>query len=190
MPHPSRRSGGTAWRLDSAGRVRVLHRHRMRDRIVRWVGPLLAAGVLCAGPGLAGSRPQKAETRAETRADTKTVGKTDAKPAPTAPAPVIAKGRLFAVVLGPGSAWKKGQPFKGPGLDAHRQYWKGLLAAGRVAAAGPLGDRSGLALIRAKNQNEADALIAADPAVRARVLAEVARPYSADLLSAPVLIGR
>lgn len=150
----------------------------------------MAAGVLCAGPGLAGPRPQKAETKAETRADSKAAGKTESKAAPTAPAPIIAKGRLFAVVLGPGSAWKNGQPFKGPGLDAHRQYWKGLYAQGRVAAAGPLGDRSGLALIRAKNQNEADALLAADPAVRARVLAEVARPYSADLLSAPVLIGR
>ena len=162
----------------------------MRDRIVRWVGPLLAVVVLCAGPGLAGSRPQKAETRAETRADSRASGKAESKSAPAAPAPIIAKGRLFAVVLGPGSAWKKGQPFKGPGLDAHRQYWKGLHAQGRVAAAGPLGDRSGLALIRAKNQNEADALIAADPAVRARVLTEVARPYSADLLSAAVLIGR
>ena len=64
----------------------------------------MAVVVLCAGPGLAGSRPQKAETKAETRADSKTVGKTDAKPAPAAPAPIIAKGRLFAVVLGPGSA--------------------------------------------------------------------------------------
>jgi len=138
--------------------------------------------VLCAGPGLAKSRAEKAEAR--------TSSKTGSKPAPTTPAPIIAKGHLFAVVLGPGSAWKKGQPFKGPGLDAHRLYWKGLYAEGRVASAGPLGDRSGLALIRAKNQKEADALLAADPAVRARVLAEVARPYSADLLSAPVLVGK
>ena len=154
----------------------------MRDRIVRGVGPLLAVVVLCAGPSLAGSRPRQADTKASSKSETKS--------APTTPAPVIAKGRLFAVVLGPGSAWKKGQPFKGPGLDAHRLYWKGLYAEGRVASAGPLGDRSGLALIRAKNQKEADALIAADPAVKARVLAEVARPYSADLLSAPVLVGR
>ena len=31
------------------------------------------------------------------------------KPVAAKPMPV-AKGRLFAVVLGPGSAWKKGQP--------------------------------------------------------------------------------
>jgi uncharacterized protein YciI len=158
----------------------------MRDRIVRWAGPLLAAVVLCAGPSFAESRPKHSDEKVETKASTKS----DTKAAPTAPAPPIAKGRLFAVVLGPGAAWKKGQPFKGPGLDAHRAYWKGLYAQGRVASAGPLGDRSGLALIRAKNQKEADALIAADPAVRARVLAEVARPYSADLTSAPVLVGK
>jgi uncharacterized protein YciI len=160
----------------------------MRDRIVRWAGPLVAALVLCAGPSLAGSRPKHSEAKVETKASTKT--ETETKAAPTTPAPPIAKGRLFAVVLGPGAAWKKGQPFKGPGLDSHRAYWKGLYAQGRVASAGPLGDRSGLALIRAKNQKEADALIAADPAVRARVLAEVARPYSADLTSAPVLVGK
>ena len=154
----------------------------MRDRIVRWAGPLVAVAVLCAGPSLAGSRAKQADAKASS--------KTETKPTPTTPASPVAKGRLFAVVLGPGSAWKKGQPFKGPGLDAHRQYWKGLYAEGRVASAGPLGDRSGLALIRAKNQKEADALLAADPAVKARVLAEVARPYSADLTSAPVLVGK
>lgn len=184
MAHPSRRSTGTACRLGSTKSARVGHRAEMRDRIVRRAWPLLAAVVMCAGPSLAGSRPGKAENKADAKASSKTQDKT------AVPAPVIAKGRLFAVVLGPGVAWKKGQPFKGPGLDAHRQYWKGLYAEGRVASAGPLGDRSGLALIRAKNQKEADALLAADPAVKARVLAEVARPYSADLLSAPVLVGK
>ena len=154
------------------------------------MGPLLAAVVLCAGPGSARARPRKADAKVEARADSRAPAKAETKPAPTAPSPPIAKGRLFAVVLGPGAAWKKGQPFKGPGLDAHRLYWKGLYAEGRVAAAGPLGDRSGLALIRAKNQKEADALLAADPAVRARVLAEVARPYSAELTSAAVLMGK
>lgn len=102
----------------------------------------------------------------------------------------VAKGRLYAVALGAGAAWKKGQPFKGPGLEQHRAYWRALHKDGRVAAAGPLGDGSGLALIRARSQKEADALIAADPAVKARILAAVARPYAADLMSVPVLVGR
>ncbi len=102
----------------------------------------------------------------------------------------IAKGRLYAVVLGPGPAWKRGQPFKGPGLDEHRRYWKQLLSQGRVASAGPLGQDTGLALIRAKDQREADTLIANDPAVKARILRGMARPYTADLISTAVLVGQ
>ena len=102
----------------------------------------------------------------------------------------IAKGRLFAVVLGPGPAWKRGQPFKGPGLDEHRRYWKRLHAEGRVASAGPLGQDTGLAVVRARDQREIDGLIASDPAVRARILRGVARPYAAELISTAVLVGR
>lgn len=110
------------------------------------------------------------------------------KPAAAKPVPV-AKGRLFAVVLGPGSAWKKGQPLKGPGLEAHRAYWKKLFDEGRVASAGPLGSDAGLVLLRARGQAEADALIAGDPAVRLRILHGVARPYTPVLSSAAVLEG-
>jgi uncharacterized protein YciI len=110
------------------------------------------------------------------------------KPAAAKPAPV-AKGRLYAVVLGPGAAWKKGQPFKGPGLEAHRAYWKKLFDEGRVASAGPLGADTGLAVIRARGQAEADALVAGDPAVRLRLLRSVARPYAPALTSAAVLEG-
>ncbi len=102
----------------------------------------------------------------------------------------VAKGRLYAVVLAPGPAWKKGQPFKGPGLDEHRRYWKKLHAEGRVASAGPLGGDTGLAVVRAKSQGEADALVAGDPAVKARILRGLARPYDTALVSTPVLVGR
>ena len=139
--------------------------------MARFAGPLVAGLVLAAALGAA---PITAAPR---------TGEAARAEAP------VAKGRLFAVVLGPGAAWKKGQPFKGPGLDQHRSYWKGLLGQGRIAAAGPLGDGAGLALIRARNQKEADALIAADPAVKARILRAVARPYAADLLSVRVLMG-
>ena len=140
--------------------------------MVRIAGPLVAGLLMAVSLGAA---PITAAPRAESGGEAR--------------APV-AKGRLYAVVVGPGPAWKKGQPFKGPGLEQHRAYWKGLLGEGRIAAAGPLGDDSGLALIRAKNQKEADALLAADPAVRARILRAVARPYAADLMSVAVLVGR
>lgn len=99
-------------------------------------------------------------------------------------------GAAFAIVLGPGPAWKRGQPFKGPGLDAHRCYWQRLHKDGRVASAGPLGNDTGLAVVRARNQREADALIANDPAVRARILRGLARPYAAVLVSIPTQRGR
>ncbi len=102
----------------------------------------------------------------------------------------IAKGRLFAAVLGPGPKWKKGQPFKGPGLDQHRAYWKKLHEEGRVASAGPLGEDTGLILLRARSQSEANALLAADPAVKARILHGVARPYRAEMMSTAVLAGK
>lgn len=104
--------------------------------------------------------------------------------------PQIAKGQLYAVVLGPGPAWHRGQPFKGPGLNEHRRYWQRLHAEGRVASAGPLGKDTGLAVIRAPGQREADGLVAGDPAVRARILRGVARPYALELVSTAVLVGR
>lgn len=102
----------------------------------------------------------------------------------------VAKGKLFAAVFGPGVKWKKGQPFRGPGLDQHRAYWKKLHAEGRVASAGPIGEDTGLVLLRAKNLAEANALVAADPAVKAQILRGVARPYSPALTSVEVLAGR
>ncbi len=108
---------------------------------------------------------------------------------PEKPVPV-AKGRLFAAVLGPGPEWKRGQPFKGSGLVEHLRYWRQLHELGHVASAGPLGDDAGLVLFRARNQNEANALIAGDPAVKARLLRGVARPYAAQMMSAEVLKGK
>lgn len=115
--------------------------------------------------------------------------KRSAEPDKQAAAPV-AHGRLYAVVLGPGTAWKRGQPFKGPGLEDHRRYWQRLHKEGRVASAGPLGVDTGLAVVRASSQREVDGLVAGDPAVKARVLRGVARPYDAALVSTPVLTGR
>lgn len=102
----------------------------------------------------------------------------------------VAKGSLFAIVLGPGSDWKKGQPLKGPGLPEHRRYWAQLHDEGRIASAGPLGDDAGLILLRAKNLAEANAAITADPAVKARLFRGVARPYAPVLANPAVLEGK
>ncbi len=155
------------------------------DRIITLHGPrrvLLALAIplglaLVSGPAVSATKRPAAKNQ-------------DAKAAPAKPAAApVAKGRLYAVVLGPGPAWKKQKPFKGPGLSQHRAYWQGLLADGRVASAGPLGEESGLALIRVRDQREANAVVAADPAVKARIFQGAARPYAAELISTPVLTG-
>ena len=158
----------------------------MASPILRTATPLVACALLAAAPAEAAPAKRAADTSAaKAAADKSATGKSSAeRPVP------VAKGRLFAVVIGPGAKWKKGQPFKGPGLDQHRAYWKKLHAEGRVASAGPLGADIGLILLRAKDQREADALLGADPAVKAQILRGMARPYSSALTSAEVLAAR
>ena len=141
----------------------------MPHTFIRALSAAFALGLICAVPALAEREKPAAQTEM---------------------AVPVAKGRLFGAVLGPGPAWKRGQPFKGADLPEHQRYWRQLFELGHVASAGPLGDDAGLILLRAKNQTEANALIAADPAVIARLLRGVARPYAARMMSAEVLRGK
>lgn len=84
---------------------------------------------------------------------------------------------LFAVVLGPGPTWKRGQPLRRAAGDSHFRYWQDLHRQGRVESAGPVGKDTGFALLHARSQREANALLAADPAVRSGQFRAVARPY-------------
>lgn len=86
-------------------------------------------------------------------------------------------GKLFAVVIGPGPSWKKGQPLKKSGNDKHWQYWQDLHRGGRIESAGPVGKDTGFALLHARDQKDANAVLAADPAIRAGQYRGVARPY-------------
>ena len=141
----------------------------MSHIFIRALSAAFTLGLISASPALAENRKPAAQTEM---------------------AVPVAKGRLFGVVLGPGPAWKRGQPFKGADLPEHQRYWRQLFELGHVASAGPLGDDAGLILLRAKNQTEANALIAGDPAVQARLLRGVARPYAARMMSAEVLRGK
>lgn len=86
-------------------------------------------------------------------------------------------GKLFAVVIGPGPSWKKGQPLKKSGNDKHWQYWQDLHRGGRIESAGPVGKDTGFALLHARDQKDANAVLAADPAIRTGQYRGVARPY-------------
>lgn len=132
--------------------------------------------------------PQPAQARTRPAAKPETAMRTKAEPTLKDPAPCDKEkpgdahpprrgGSLFAVVMGPGPAWKKGQPLKKGGSDGHWRYWQDLHDKGAVESAGPVGQDTGFVLLRARNQREANALIAADPAVRAGRFRAVARPY-------------
>lgn len=86
-------------------------------------------------------------------------------------------GKLFAVVIGPGPSWKRGPPLKKSGNDKHWQYWHDLHRGGRIESAGPVGKDTGFALLHARDQKDANAVLAADPATRAGQYRGVARPY-------------
>lgn len=86
-------------------------------------------------------------------------------------------GPLFAVVMGPGPSWKKGQPLRKNGNDSHWRYWHDLHKSGVVESAGPVGKDTGFVLFHARNQSEANAMLAGDPAIKAGRYRAVARPY-------------
>ena len=146
-----------------------------RRRSGRRLMAVLALSALAQAPFAAEARPRAPEKTkvAAKPAETTAKRKDDEKIAP-----VAAKrgGPLFAVVIGPGPSWKKGQPLK-KGSDGHWKYWQDLHAKGVVDSAGPVGQDTGFVLLRARNQREANAVIAADPAVRAGKFRGVARPY-------------
>lgn len=84
---------------------------------------------------------------------------------------------LFAIIYRAGPAWKAGVPMKDQGLREHFLYVKSLHARGDVVYAGALGSNGGLMLIHAADQAGADAVIAADPAVRAGIFVAEARRF-------------
>jgi len=91
---------------------------------------------------------------------------------------------LFAILLRPGPAWQAGRPFKDQGLSAHFRYWKSLFDRGRVVTAGPLGTDSGLVLLYAADQMDADAILRGDPAIVDHVFVGQAQPYAPPMISA------
>jgi uncharacterized protein YciI len=88
-----------------------------------------------------------------------------------------AETRLFAVVYRAGPGWKPGVPMEQQGLRDHFFYLRDLHARGVVVLAGPLGADGGLVLVRAREQAEAERVIAADPAVVSGVFTGEARAF-------------
>lgn len=89
-----------------------------------------------------------------------------AQTAPPPDEPPAAAQQLFAVIYRPGPSWLPGQPMAAqPGMREHFVYIRDLHARGVIVLAGPRGDDGGLVLVRAVTLGEAQAVMAADPAV-------------------------
>lgn len=97
--------------------------------------------------------------------------------------------QLYALILGPGPAWKPGKPFEEQGLKTHFHYWMELFRAGRIATAGPLDSDSGLILLFAGDRAEAEAVLGADPAIEAGIFEGTVRRYVPPMVNADALKG-
>lgn len=122
--------------------------------MLRRTAALAVATLLVAGPALAQAPPES-------------------KPA-TAP-----KSTYFLFVYSAGPAWKVGQPIAVQGLGPHGMYMTKLFKEGVVFAGGPSTEPSGngLAIVRAKDETEAKALLAADPAIQAGIMTAELRTW-------------
>lgn len=87
----------------------------------------------------------------------------------TASTPLETALHPYAITYRPGPAWRAGQPMASQGLGPHAAYIQTLEAGGRIYAAGRVGEERGLAIIRAADLTEAQAILAADPAVTAGI---------------------
>jgi uncharacterized protein YciI len=86
---------------------------------------------------------------------------------------------LYLFVYRPGPAWLAGKPVSAQPLAPHGAYMKQLTDQGHLLAGGPWTDvEGGLAIVRAASADEARALLAADPAVSAGVMAADLRTWT------------
>jgi uncharacterized protein YciI len=76
----------------------------------------------------------------------------------------------FLVIYRPGPAWVPGKPIRDQPPKEHGKYMLELYERGVMKSAGPFNDDTGAAIVlEAADEAEAQSLIAADPAVKARI---------------------
>ena len=85
----------------------------------------------------------------------------------------------FAIIYTPGSAWLPGKSVSEQPLHDHVGYLLGLHKAGKLVMGGPFSDSSGgLVVLEVTGVDEAQRLIAQDPAIVANIL--TAKVYKWD----------
>ncbi|HEY1687129.1 MAG TPA: YciI family protein [Tepidisphaeraceae bacterium] len=84
----------------------------------------------------------------------------------------------FAILYQPGPKWIKGRSVFDQDLMEHGQYMSKLLDQGHLVMGGPFSDSSGgLAIITARNVDEAEGILKKDPGVTKGVFKATLRPW-------------
>ena len=90
-----------------------------------------------------------------------------------------AEQRVFLIEYRPGPAWRAGQAMNRQALGPHAAYWTRLAREGRAIAAGPYLDvDGGMAIVQAASMEQAQAMLAADPAVASGVFVAAVRAWA------------
>jgi uncharacterized protein YciI len=96
----------------------------------------------------------------------------------TAQTPPPAASSTYLVIYKPGPAWKAGRPLAEQDLREHGRYVLSLHTKGALRFAGPFTDDAGGAMVfEAAGEEEAAAIVAADPAVVAKVFVAERHPW-------------
>jgi uncharacterized protein YciI len=72
---------------------------------------------------------------------------------------------FYLFIYRPGPSWKPGVPMARQDMRPHGAYMARLDAEGRILAAGGFPDQGGMAIVRAAGLEEAQRMLAADPAI-------------------------
>lgn len=84
----------------------------------------------------------------------------------------------YLLVYRPGPSWIPGKPVTEQPLKEHGKYMLSLYVKGTLKFAGPLLDDAGGAVVfEAENDDEAKAIVAADPAVVSQVFVSELHPW-------------
>ncbi len=84
----------------------------------------------------------------------------------------------YLVVYKPGPSWRQGKPIAEQPLKEHGQYILSLYVRGALKSAGPFSDNAGgAAVFEAADDEEAKAVVAADPAVTSGVFVADLHPW-------------
>jgi uncharacterized protein YciI len=92
--------------------------------------------------------------------------------------PPAVQRSTYLVVYRPGPAWLPGKSVKEQPLLEHGRYMQSLYLQGVLKLAGPFSDNAGGAVVfEAQNDREANAVVAADPAVTSHIFLYELHPW-------------